>query len=325
MKKLKIVTKIVATIFIILISIIGLTLFINYMLLKIERKKIIPNGSLVEVNGYRLHIYSEGAKNNKPTLVFMAGSGTPAPVYDFKPLYSLLKDEFQIVVVEKIGYGYADIVNTDRDIDIILEETREALKSFGSNGPYVLLPHSMSGLEALYWQIKYPEEITAIIGLDMAFPEFYDLFNEVNEADDKRLLSMKLLHYVAKTGLLRISFITSGLISINNSSLTADEYKQAKYLLYRNGMNISVLNEGKKVHSNARKVAAVNNSTKNINILLFSSNGAELNSSWVDLQKQSAIKMDAELIIFDCGHYVHIHEALEIANKCKQFLNGIIN
>ena len=32
----------------------------------------------------------------------------------------------------------------------------------------------MSGLEALYWAQKYPEEVTAIIGLDMAVPQYYN-------------------------------------------------------------------------------------------------------------------------------------------------------
>ena len=56
----------------------------------------------------------------------------------------------------------------------MLEETRRALILAGERGPYVLLPHSMSGLEAIYWAQKYPQEIKAIIGLDMAFPEAYE-------------------------------------------------------------------------------------------------------------------------------------------------------
>ena len=70
---------------------------------------------------------------------------------DFKSLYSLLSDEYQIVVVEKFGYGFSDVVKEDRDIKTILSETRMALTKAGIEGPYVLCPHSMSGIEALYW------------------------------------------------------------------------------------------------------------------------------------------------------------------------------
>ena len=37
---------------------------------------------------------------------------------------------------------------------------------------YVLI--QSSGLEALYWAQKYPDEVSAIIGLDMAVPSYYE-------------------------------------------------------------------------------------------------------------------------------------------------------
>ena len=86
-----------------------------------------------------------------------------SPILDFKSRYSLLSDNFQVAVVEKFGYGFSDVVDKDRSIDSILEDTRTALAAAGLNAPYVLCPHSMSGLEALYWAQKYPDEVSAII------------------------------------------------------------------------------------------------------------------------------------------------------------------
>jgi len=74
-----------------------------------------------------MHVYLEGENATAPTLVFLAGHGTPAPVYDFKSLYSLLSGEYRITVVEKAGYGYSEIADAPRDIDTILSETRMAL------------------------------------------------------------------------------------------------------------------------------------------------------------------------------------------------------
>ena len=59
----------------------------------------------------------------------------------------------------------------------MLSETRRALDKAGIKGPYVLCPHSMSGLEALYWAQKYLEEVETIVGLDMAVPDYYDEMN----------------------------------------------------------------------------------------------------------------------------------------------------
>lgn len=69
---------------------------------------------------------------------FLSGSGTCSPILDFKSLYSLLSDDYRIVVVEKFGYGYSDVVDEDRNIQTILSETRLALNKAGIEGIYVL-------------------------------------------------------------------------------------------------------------------------------------------------------------------------------------------
>ena len=117
--------------------------------LQIERRKFPPIGKLVEVNGHQMHVYSEG--EGVETLVFLSGSGTAAPALDFKALYSRLSSRYRIAVVERAGYGFSDTADTPRDIDTVLEETREALTLAGESGPYILFPHSLSGIEAIYW------------------------------------------------------------------------------------------------------------------------------------------------------------------------------
>lgn len=104
----------------------------------------------------------------------MSGGGTSSPVLDFKALYSRLSDQYKIAVVEKAGYGFSATAKVPRDIDTMLEETRAALTLAGESPPYVLFPHSMSGIEALYWAQMYPNEVEAIIGLDPAIPEVYE-------------------------------------------------------------------------------------------------------------------------------------------------------
>src|SRR5699024_1272601 len=93
-------------------------------------------------------------------------------------------------------YGFSEITNTDRDIDTILSETREALLKAGVEGPYILFPHSMSGIEALYWSQVYPHEVTAIIGLDMAVPAAYENL-------DIKMSFVRLGAFAANTGLTR--------------------------------------------------------------------------------------------------------------------------
>lgn len=74
----------------------------------------------------------------------------------FKSLYSLLCSNYTIAVVEKVGYGFSKDAEIGRDIDTVLFEIRQALSLEGLSAPYVLCPHSMSGIEVLYWAQRYP-------------------------------------------------------------------------------------------------------------------------------------------------------------------------
>lgn len=182
----------------IIIAIIVLFVVVSFVRHKIcssnEKDLLTPLGELVEVNGHNMSVYTEG--NGDKTLVFMSGGGTCSPILDFKSLYSLLNNEYKIAVVEKFGYGFSGVVDEARDIDTMLSETRMALKKADVEGPYVLCPHSMSGLEALYWAQKYPEEVEAIVGLDMAVPGYYD---EMNIS----IPILKLGQYGAALGIIR--------------------------------------------------------------------------------------------------------------------------
>ena len=176
-KILKRTGKIILILLCIVLIFLSTSTIYHHISLSYEKNSIISNGTLVEVEGHKIHIYAEGDKGSKPTLVFMSGSGTVAPVYDFKSLYSILSHEYRIAVVEKAGYGYSQIIEVERDIDTMLGEVRQGLSIAGEEGPYVLFPHSMSGLEAIAWAQQYPDEVKAIVGLDMAVPESYDFFN----------------------------------------------------------------------------------------------------------------------------------------------------
>lgn len=98
----------------------------NQIHLKKESAFLSPLGQIVEVDGHHMSVYVEG--EGQITLVFMSGGGTSSPILDFKSLYSLLSDRYRIVVVEKFGYGFSDIVDKSRDIDSVLEDTRTAPK-----------------------------------------------------------------------------------------------------------------------------------------------------------------------------------------------------
>ena len=272
-------------------------------------EQIKPIGELVEINNHKIHVYQTG-KLNKPKLVFMSGSSTVAPVYDFKILYEKLQNDFHIIIIEKFGYGYSDIFDAPYDIDSLVNIQRTALNKLGEKGPFILLPHSMGGIEAIRWMQMYPEEISALIGLDMTSPVSYA---EWTDSDVKsRIATMRFLK---KLKLYKLSTIP------HNVTLTDSDKRQIKLLQKRNAFNECYFREAEHIIENASLVGE--HEMIKLPALLFCSNGKQTFRNWIQDQKTFAKEINARLICYDCGHYLHYYKSEEMSVEIKCFIDGM--
>lgn len=272
-------------------------------------------GQMVIVDGHDMCVYSGGTGN--VTLVFLSGGGTCAPILDFQSLDSLLLDDYKVAVVERFGYGFSDVTDKSRRLDSVLEDTRQALKEAGCEAPYVLCPHSMSGLEALYWVQTYPDEVQAIIGLDMAVPEYY--------ADMKVNMPMlKLTGTAARIGLTRLIPGAWEGDAVKRGTLSDKEKETYQALFYRKTATETMLNEYQAVGENARMVAE--RPTPQVPMLLFVSNGTGTGfdtDTWRKIpEKYLADAEDGQIITLDCLHYVQDYEYEKIAGDIEEFLQA---
>lgn len=315
------IISIICIVIILLILLIMLISFVNHKIkLKKEDKLFKTNGKIVEVNNHNINIYITGNSNSDITLVFMSGGGTCSPTLDFKTLYSLFENNYQIAVVEKAGYGFSDISDIDRDIDIILFETRESLNKAGiKNKKYILFPHSMSGIEALYWANKYPNEIKGIIGLDPAVPESYKDM-EINS------IMLSIAKFGSDIGITRfIPSIVNSSAAIKYGKLTDEEKDLYKVIFYRRTVTASMLNETKSIKENAKKLEKID--TTNVPMLFFASNGDGTGYKKENWRKfiidYIDSKLNGEYKILDCSHYVHNIEYQRIYEESLNFINKI--
>lgn len=252
-KCLKLLRNLILALLSLFIFFLAICFVYNKLELKKEAKIIAPTGKIVQVNGRNMHVYTEGSGN--VTCIFMSGSGISASNLDFKGLYKKLSKKYRIAVVDRASYGFSTAANDSRDIDTILDETRQALKKAGINGPYALFPHSLSGLEAIYWAQKYPDEIKCIIGLDIGLPEEYA--NQTFKKSD--LLSLDFVSLLGKIGVGRLlpSMVYDKNI-VNENFLSSDEKELYKALCYKNLFTSDMVNEIKSSQSNSKKSTALN-------------------------------------------------------------------
>lgn len=309
--------------FIIFISLIFLFitgLFTNHKYqLKKENVDSMLLGEMIEHEENNFHVYIAG--NKKPTLVFMAGGQTSSPTLDFKSLYQLFEEDYQVVVIEKSGYGFSDSGNSSRDVDTMLSETRAILKKANITSPLILFPHSMGAIEALYWAMEYPEEIIGIVGLDIASPKAYENFNY-----SRTLLNLSA--FGGKIGIMRFfENAVNESAAIKNGNLSLSDKELYRKVLFKSTMTKPMKREVIAIKDNAKKVADHKNISQKM--LLFISNGEETgwdSLEWINYQKDFVNENpdNRQYIEVNHPHYIHNYEFEKIYAKSNLFIKSLL-
>ena len=305
--------KKILLIFLIIVAVFLMFTFVRHrIMLKQEEELVKPVGQMVDVDGHKMCVYTEGEGDK--TLVFMSGSGTITPILDFKSIYPKLTDKYRIAVVERFGYGYSEHVDKPRNVASILADTRTALAGAGLEAPYVLCPHSFSGIEALYWAQTYPDEVESIIGLDMAVPEYYNYTPDGTFA----VPYYRLLHGLLGLGIGRYlpdsTFLPSG------DFLTEEEKRTWIALGNRNYANIDTAREANMAKDNAAVVAS--GDKPEVPMLMFVATGK--GDKWMEVSHRFAENMpNIKTIELDCDHYVFHYEADKMTEEIGLFLDNL--
>lgn len=132
-------------------------------------KELSEIGQEITIKDHKMRAYEVG--EGQKTIVLLSALGTYSPILDFKPLADELGRDYKVVVLEYFGYGLSDDTDEERTAENIVSEIREAMQVLKIKPPYVLMPHSVSGLYALQYIKSFPEEVEAVVGIEMSVPK----------------------------------------------------------------------------------------------------------------------------------------------------------
>ncbi len=245
---LKVFIAIIATLIITVGCALVVASFRHKKLLEEEKQYLVPPGELVEVDGHQIHVMQEGDKTSDYTLVFLHGNNTIDASVTLQPLFEKLSN-YNLIYVDRSGYGFSDDWDCPKDVASMVEESRTAVKSVDRGKSYILVAAKSAGVEALYWAEKYPDEVQAVIGLGMYFPEQYLELPDDNYCTFKN----KLLLGLVKTGAHRWakSIYPEDKYSVYTSMQMKVRDALASAKLYTKGM----YNEDAEIVKNAKLVA----------------------------------------------------------------------
>lgn len=281
-----------------------------------EQNKYSPKGELVEVDGKNMHIYTKGKGDN--TIVLLSGLGTAAPALDFEPLVNEMSQNNKVVVVESFGYGWSDITNKDRTVENIVEEMRLALKKSNIKGPYILMPHSISGIYSMYFANTYPEEVKAIIGIDPTLPQALEYFDETSPT------MPKYFSYLAPTGIARLALYinTEDFLPIADDGTYSDRnLKMTKAISAWKSYNKSVVAEANEIENNIEKTVGMKFPT-NLPVILFTTKEDKETGDGKNIvsfyETQLTNSPASKIITLEGHHYLHWTRYKEISNEVSK-------
>ena len=139
------------------------------------RRDFPPPGKLVDLGGYSLHIQCTGptvdptSQSVRPTIVL--DSGLVGSVLDWRRVLLLLGQFAHVCAYDRGGYGWSDTSPRPRTLDGITADLHALLERSGATPPYVLVGHSLGGLNMWAYANRYPAEVAGLVLLDAADPQ----------------------------------------------------------------------------------------------------------------------------------------------------------
>lgn len=185
----------------VLIAIVGFGAIYQVLATNRDRRKFMPPGNLIEVNGKSLHYQVVG--EGYPTVVVDSGHG--GTHLDWQFVQPEVAKFTRIVSYDRAGYGWSDLSLEPRTAQQIVDELRQLLKEAGIEPPYVLVGMSLSGLFSRLFAYQHPEEVAGMVLVDVTHEKIYERIPtelvKLNERFD--WLAIHVLPVMARIGLLR--------------------------------------------------------------------------------------------------------------------------
>ena len=120
-------------------------------------------GKLVDIGGYQLHINCTGT--GSPTVILDAGLGGSS--LDWSKVQPDVARFTRVCSYDRAGYGWSQTApSAPRTSQQIVTELHSLLAQAKINGPYVLVGHSVGGLNMRLYAYRYPAEVVGMVLLD---------------------------------------------------------------------------------------------------------------------------------------------------------------
>ena len=185
------------------------------------------------------------------------------------------------------------------------------------------MPHSVSGLEAIYWAQKYPNEVKGIIALDIGLPREYVTY-KMGLVDSLTIRGMNIL---TKIGFHRlVPSTTYDPEVIKQSFLTEHEKETFKAISYKQAFNNDMAQEILQTYDNAKKSVDLPIPKETPILFLSAYTDQNKNSKYTKQKNKDYEEFAEQLFISEVKkikgkHSIYLYAPDEIYNLSMDFIN----
>lgn len=161
-----------------------LVVWLALLLTGCSRPDDAPLDEQVDIGSHSLHIHCVGA--GSPVIVIDVGVGDSYT--SWQPIQQQLARDTRVCAYDRAGYGQSEPGPMPRHSKQVAQELRLLLEKSGVKGPYLMVGHSLGGLNVQVFAAQYPDVVDGLVLLDPpplewitggpVFPELQDLFRQ---------------------------------------------------------------------------------------------------------------------------------------------------
>lgn len=160
-----------------------------------------PPGQMVDVGGYRLHLYEMG--EGSPTVILDAGMGCHC--LDWALVQPQIAKFARVYSYDRAGNGWSEESPYPRTSANIIEELYTLLVNANVPSPYILVGHSFGGINLRLFAKKYPQNVLGIVLVDAAHEDQMEKLPPwPHTLLEKIVLQEKIAVFAAWMGVVRL-------------------------------------------------------------------------------------------------------------------------
>jgi pimeloyl-ACP methyl ester carboxylesterase len=158
-------------------------------------------GRLIDVGGFKLHLYCTG--EGGPTVILDTGLGVPSPTWAV--VQTAVSRTTRTCSYDRAGYGWSDAGPKPRTSPTIVAELYTLLDKAGEHAPFVLVGHSFGGYNVRLFAHEHRDAVAGLVLVDSSHEDQVARMPPGMRSVQERLgMLLTALRAASAVGLMRV-------------------------------------------------------------------------------------------------------------------------